>query len=467
LVVSNANGGAIGGSQRFSGLQTPATTPSPSTSAPAPPEANRLTGLAAAEPLVAQTIVGADGSFALDQVPSPSEYDLIVSKDGFASAVQRVTLGGGENRGDVNLMLKKGDGLISGHVFDSAGGLGGVTITASAGSSISGTVSLTQDDPGAFTLRNLTTPGNYTVLFAKDGYTTQTLSLTLSAAQQLTGVVATLSGGSGSVHGLVVAADAGHTPVAGVSVVVTNGAITLQTATLSVPGLIGRYQLSGLPMPGTYTITFSGAGLAPVTQAFELDPFRAPDATVDATMPPAAGTVEGLVAAEETGSGVGEVNVSLSNGASTFNTVSATIPAGRYQIGGVPPGTYTLTFNRRGAQPVSDIVNVGTGTLTRNPVVGKPARIHGTVFRASDHLPLQGAQVRLYILSQYPNQVFETELTGADGTFSFDDPIAPESYIVDYTFPLGAPAQASRLVGILGAGADVDLTDPHIELTTG
>jgi hypothetical protein len=279
-----------------------------------------------------------------------------------------------------------------------------------------------------------------------------------------------MSGGSGSVSGQVTLARTGQ-PAGGVSVVVTNGALTLQSASLSV-NPVGTYQIGGLPAPGTYTITFSGAGLASVTQAFDVDVFAQKDAVVNASMPPATGSVSGRVSSQlNPALGVGEVAVELSNGASTFHTVTASGPPGmegRYEIDGVAPGTYTITFTRIGAAQVSFIEDVTVDqAVTQDALIGEPAVITGTVFRAIDDQPLGGAQVRLFVLSQYPSVVAQTVTTGTDGTFKFTGLIANESYIVEYAFPVGAPAQATRLANTLQPGETRDLTNPHIELTTG
>jgi len=456
----------------LAGLVGQTTTP---TTLPPLVDPGTLRGPSASNPLVTTAAVGGDGTFTLDNVPSPSTYVLSVSKPGFATEVQRVNLAAGEERTGLDIRLRKGDGLISGHVVDANGPVGGVTVTASDGKAISGTVSLTRDDVGAFTLRDLPTPATFTVLFTKSGFATQTLSLTLTSAQQLTGVVATLSGGSGSVSGQVTLARSGQA-AGGVSVVVTNGALTLQSATLSVDP-VGRYQISGLPAPGTYTITFSGAGLASVTQAFDVDAFAQRDAVVNAVMPPAAGSISGRVTSPKKPGGVGEVNVALSNGTSTFQTVSASGPGGmegRYELDEVPPGTYTLTFTRVGASPVSFIVNVTVDQpVAQDAFVGEPALIKGTVYRAdpeadpdAEPVPLGGAQVKLFVLKNYPTTVLQTAITGSDGKFQFTGLIAPESYIVEYSFPVGAPAQATRIVD-LEPGGEPDISSPPIKLTTG
>lgn len=421
--------------------------------------------------LVASTTVGGDGAFVLANVPSPSTYDLVVKKDGFATEVQRVNLGAGEERAGIEIVLRKGDGLIQGKVFDANGPLGGATITASDGKSTAATVSLTQDDVGGFTLRNLPTPATLTLLVSKTGFATQSLTLSLATAQQLTGVVVTLSGGSGSISGTVSLASNGA-PAGGVSVVVSDGSITLQTVTLSV-GAVGSYQVTGLPVPSTYTVTFSRADLASITQAVDLDTFGQRDRSdIGASMPDATGAVTGTVTELDSlpVEAVGEVAVSLSDGTTTLRTTSATDPTpGRYLIANVKPGTYTLTFDRRGASPVSFIVSIGAGQiLVQDAQVGEPAAIVGRVLIASGPnagQPLQNAEVRLFVLSQYPNTVLTKVQTDELGNFVFTDLVAPESYLLEFAYPPGAPAQTTRTLFTLAAGETRAV--PDVPLSTG
>ncbi len=123
--------------------------------------------------------------FSLEQVPSPAVYDLVVAKQGYATEVQRIDLGGGEDRSGVQLRLRKGDGLIAGRVTSAAGPLGGATISATYGQTTVQTVSVTEGDLGAFTLRGLPTPATLTIVVSKPGLASQTLTLSLSAGQQL------------------------------------------------------------------------------------------------------------------------------------------------------------------------------------------------------------------------------------------------------------------------------------------
>ena len=406
--------------------------------------------------LVVSTTVAADGGFHFDSVPSPSAYELIVQKEGFATEVQRITLNAGEERGGIEVLLRKGDGTISGRVLGPSGPLGGATITATDGSATSATVSLTQDDVGAFTLRNLPTPATFTVLVSKPGFATQTLTLSLAPAQQLTGVVAALTGGAGSIEGTVRGANG--TPLAGVAVVATNGTLTLTTITSSSDP-IGSYKIDGLAVPATYTITFSRADLASTTQAVEMDSLsRRVLKNIDAAMVSSTGSVIGTISEAVTEpqpgtQGVGEVEVVLAGGASTYRTRTATDPVdkrGQYVLGGIPPGTYSLSFNRVGAAPLSFIITVAAGqTVIQDGLVGQPASITGLVVNnASDGPPLPNAEVRLFRADQYPTVVTQVVLTNAQGIYLFDAVPAPQSYVLEYAYPAGSAGQVTRFVDL-------------------
>ena len=79
----------------------------------------------------------------------------------------------------------------------------------------------------------------------------------------------TVARSAGSLSGTVTTIP-GDAPAPGVSVSVTSGATSLQTVTQST-GAVGGWTLAGLPIPGTYTVTFSRADLQSQTIAVTLD----------------------------------------------------------------------------------------------------------------------------------------------------------------------------------------------------
>ena len=403
--------------------------------------------------------VGTDGRFSFAGVPSPSEYDVVVTKEGYATAVQRVDVSAGEARKGVELNLRKGDGLISGTVVSDGDPLEGVTLTATSGESSVSSVSL-QD--GSFTLRQLPTPATYTLVATLENYASQAVSLTLSDAQKLTGVAVSMGASSGSLSGRTTLVDGQK--LGGVTVTVTDGSQIVQTATQSSPGRngaaptapspaaaragsgggdIGDWQVSGLALPGTYTITFSRDDLASTTVSVALDAAgRLTDQSIGATvtsngiqtvMQSATGALSGTISQEGVGR-VGEVTVSLTSGEASFSVVTASIPVGRkgeYHIERVPPGTYTVSVSRSGVRPTSSIIEIVAGVDTDYSVeLDAAAKLTGLVrFRGGGSVGA-GYVVQLYRATDYPNVVYATTHTNLSGTYTFFDLDAPEAFVI-------------------------------------
>jgi hypothetical protein len=398
----------------------------------------------------------------------------VVTKTGYATSTQSIDIGAGENRTGVEITLAKGDGVISGVVSSAKGTLSGATITATTGQSSASTVSLTGGQAGAFTLRGLPTPATFTVTATKAGFATQTLSLTLAGGQKLAGVSITLGTSSGKLIGVVTsmpsAAGAG-----GVSVTVTDGLLTVQTVTESRES-IGHWEVDGLPVPGTYTVTFARRDLASQTVSVSLDGSgnitpgsqgaRITHAGIAVSMKSSTATVYGKVTQADGGtvcdaaSGLGEARVTVNSGASSYTVVSASVPSGRcgdYRIEQLPPGAYTLTVSAgSGTSPSSAVITLGAGDRTRHDVkLARPASMTGSVQELVGTLEKRhcGWTVFLYEAAAYPALVTQTTKTttgcapvndapdppGA-GTFTFDD-IAAGKYIVA-AGPTSDPANA-------------------------
>ncbi len=384
--------------------------------------------------------IGADGTFDVEGLPSPAIYDLVVSKAGFASTVQRVDVAAGEDRTGVELSLLTGDGSITGTVSGFDGPVGGATVVATTGQITVETVSLTQDQVGSFVLRGLPTPGTYTVVVSADTYAPATLNLTLTAAQQLTGVSVVLGRDQSTLAGQVTVP--GGDP-AGVTVTVTDGAVTAQTVTQSTSPA-GHWEVTGLRVPSTYTVTFSRPDLESQVLSVGIDGFGnvtsgAPSASqVNATMRAADASISGVVSqAGTTGAAVpvGNVTVTVSSGITQRTVTTASTPAsqvGQYLVEQLPPGTYTVTFSRAGTRPTSTIVVLAAAQKKiLSPVLVAPARIYGTISTGS--APAANRTVALYLASQYGTAAppVATTTTAADGTYVLDDVNAPENYILE------------------------------------
>lgn len=419
--------------------------------------------------VVQQVPIGSDGSFSLTNVPSPSTYDLVVVKAGYATATQRVDVGAGESRKGISLRLVRGDGQITGRITDGTSGLGGVTITATSGTSSASTVSLTGARAGEFTLRTLATPASYTLVATRAGFASQTVSLSLASAQQLTGVDITMTRSSASLRGTVTLLPDGD-PAPGVSVTFTNGRSTVQTVTESKDN-IGSWSVAGLAIPGTYTATFARTDLQSQTISISLDSAgRVTQGSVGARvngngeltveMQSSTAVLAGTVRQCNDGKcnsprALGEATVSLSTGASTYTVTSASVPKrGAYRFENVPPGTYTLsTSTSSGTTPKSEVVTLAAGQTVENKLITlpAPASISGTVVcctTGSEAVPgpRQGWSVFLYLRDEYPGNVRARVETGQNGSYSFDD-VDAGTYVLA-AGPTSDPASATNTVTI-------------------
>lgn len=395
--------------------------------------------------IVSSQTLSASGTFTLTNVPSPGTFYLVVVKTGYAPAVQQVDLAGGEQRSGVVITLHQGDGSISGTVSTATGPLGGATIAASDGSITETSVS--QTSPGSlgdFVLSNLPTPDTLTIVVTAPGFASQTLSLSLAAHQQLTGVAVALVPGTGSISGTVTTNGA---PVGGVTVTATNGQVTSTTVSLS-NGPVGSYQLTGLVVPGDYTVTFSGSGLTSQTRAVSLSSAAGNLTGVSANLVPNSAAVYGTVTQTD-GQAVHQVTVELSSGSTTYQVMSADTPTpGSYEIDGVAPGTYTISFTRAGGQPTSSIITLSAGQRFQySPVLTPAASIYGEVALISDPSKgIPGAHVTLYLASQYPTVSVATAVTDSAGNFRFTNVDAPQNFVVAVAYPQGSSAQETVVV---------------------
>lgn len=429
--------------------------------------------------VVTSVPVGSDGTFSIVNVPSPSVYELVVTKAGYATSTQRIDIGAGENRSGVQLQLSLGDGLIAGTVSSPTGPLGGVTVTATAGQSSADTVSLSVGDVGAFTLRSLPTPASFTITASKPGYASQTLTLSLAAGQKLTGVAITLSTSSTALDGAVTAGGAGAT---GVIVTATNGQLTVSTVTETTP-TPGHWQLGGLPVPGTYTVTFSRSDLSAQTISIDLGSTGAitsgsqvaqlgTDGSINTTMHSATedvfGTVTQTGAAGCSGGRLGEATVTLTSGTSTYTTTTASSPGaqcGAYYFDRIPPGTYTLTVSAgTGTSPSSRVLTLAASDTPKQADVtlASPASLSGTLSATDSNghaVKSCGWTVNLYAEDQYPTVVSDRTTTtcsgsAVNGTFSFAG-VAAGTYVVEVRLTPGSSALASKVVRV-GPSETVD-----------
>lgn len=376
-----------------------------------------------------------------------------------------------------------GSGVIAGTVSGPSGPLGGVTVTLS-GAAEATTTSPTEGDVGAYRFAELATPGAYVLTFAKDGYESQTFAVELAEDEVVTGRDVELTVATGSITGTVV--DEAGAPVGGVAVTVAPAAPdgtdsqatdaapssvgaasqAMPTAVTMETGSVGLFNLTGLPVPGDYVLTFSKDGFAPVTQAVTLAA-EGGGAEVSPTLARVrTASVSGLVRADRLQTtpctpaecGLGGVQVEVSDGQLSVAAMSATSPApGRYQVTDLPAGAFTVTFTKAGFQVQTVEVQVADGQQLQLDVAlaGDPGALSGAAVGCTS------VELRLSDLSPLAPPRSEA-LDVAGGDFTFAALRTPALYRVVFRGPEIGGFRDVQVIDVeLGPGAvraDLDVT---------
>ena len=272
-------------------------------------------------------------------------------------------------------------------------------MVASDGTNTASTLTLSPDASGAsagsFSLINLITPGTFTLAATADGYLTTNVTVRLgpgeSADQQIV-----LRPSTGRVGGTVSSSGPGAGPLGGVTVTVAGPDFTRTTTSLTTDP-IGSWQVTDVPLPGTYTVTFTAAGFG--TQALGVDLSSAiPESlALSATLAPATSNITGRVVEASNGAGIVGATVTLTGQGTTRTALTANQPVGAYGFANLPPGAYTITFQRTGSADLTLAITLQPGDNPQpDAALEQPAGISGQV--RVNGVPFAGAIVRMYLV---------------------------------------------------------------------
>jgi hypothetical protein len=410
------------------------------------------------DPIAAEVVaveVDDTGVFVLPELATPSTYEIAVSKDGFATETTTVNLGPGEAREDIEFLLRRGDGLIAGQIVGADGApVPNAVIEATDGSTSLITRSLSGDtDGGTFELRNLPTPGTYTLAVTAEGFGRESITVQLEPSQQLDGVTVVLTGALGQLGGRITTSDG--EPLGGVDVTIESAEVERTAVSLST-GEVGRWLARDLPVPGEYTVIFRADGF--VTQAASVELLAGAESSrldIDAVLVRATASLSGRVV-DAGGEPIGGVSITLDGDEVARRTISSDRPPGAYGFDDLPPGAYTITYSRAGSSAQTLLVDLaaGVGRQLADVALEDQARITGTV--RIDGVGESGVGVRVYTLQGYPGDEVAATVTGTNGTFQIVGLDGPREYIVEFEVPDGGEVVESRTV-FLESGATVDL----------
>jgi hypothetical protein len=436
---------------------------------------------------LASVAVDATGTFTLANLPTPAGYEIVVTKAGFAPQVRTIALEPGEDRRDLEILLRRGGGVIAGTVVDLAGSaIPGALVVVSDGQTQVTTRTLSEADAlGVFDIRELPTPGTYSLTVTADGFFTETQTILLGQDQRLLDRRVVLTASAGAVTGRVVSS--AGVPLGGIDVTVLGPGLRLTTQTLSVPvgwdpavdgapsrrfdadGVrvidengypvgAGTFRMAGLPLPGAYTVSFSGSGVVTQAVSVELTPGAGALRTLaQTTLDRSTGTIQGRIRStvadgDRPLSAQDGVVVTLRSSALTRTALPTDLPTSRrgaFRFDDVPPGAYTLTVTRPGSPNQTILVNTtsrpgfsfdfATDSLTGSgsafgPIrIEQPAVIAGRIVPFNGFIGARAYDVRVFRADVLGVPILPPVRTDLEGRFSIAGLEAPGFYVLEFT----------------------------------
>ncbi len=299
------------------------------------------------------------GLWSAEGLTAPATYRITYTAAGFAPVEVTQELAAGEQVALNATRLPAAAGAISGTVTDRNGTpLGGVEVTARDGDVEAGTTTPTSGEVGTFAFNDLETPGTYLLTFELDGFASETQGVQLGPGESVSGLTVVLSDATGVITGQASSSDG--SPLGGVTVTVSGGGQTLSTDTLT-SGAVGSFRLTGLPLPGVYSVSFDIDGFARETVQVSLGA-DTPEATANAVLTSSVGRITGQVLDAATGEPIAGAEVEVSDGSTVRQTTSASAPAaqqGRFSIGDLAPGSYTVTVTTENGSTMTVLETLG------------------------------------------------------------------------------------------------------------
>jgi hypothetical protein len=156
----------------------------------------------------------------------------------------------------------------------------------------------------------------------------------------------------------------------------------------------GEYTISGLS-GGEYTVTFSDPSQTYLVHEERTIPAEGEAKTLNAILKESS-SISGKVTSAATGTGLGNVTVSVSGPSGSRSTTTES--NGDYTISDLSPGSYTVAFSAYGSLYLSQSTStlLGEGTVEVNVALKEGGKISGTVTDAVTHGGLAKISVNAY-----------------------------------------------------------------------
>ena len=203
------------------------------TSGPAPTTVTaRPLNLAGSPRVPAPVVTNGAHAYRIVGLPAPATYQLTFVTAGYQTTTIIDTVDGGDARIEPAVSLGATQGSITGIVVNGtrsdAPPVGGATVSTTVGGKAVTVMTPTTGVVGSFALPNLPTPATYVVTYSAPGFGSYTQVIHLSAGASDTTARGQLTGGSGSITGIVYNGDSTSKPPAGLGgVSVTVGGLVV------------------------------------------------------------------------------------------------------------------------------------------------------------------------------------------------------------------------------------------------
>ncbi|MBN9654118.1 carboxypeptidase regulatory-like domain-containing protein [Halobacillus sp. GSS1] len=390
---------------------------------------------------IGTVVTDQNGQYTFTGLP-PGNYNVIASAEGFQTKI-----GGALVLADtttvVDLALVSSPGVINGTVTPVQAG----TIIQLFTANNVFIASVLADANGDYQFSGLA-PGNYILTAGAPNFSTVTAGAVV-VSNEVTTIDFVLTANPASFSGEVVAE--GGLPIPNATIAVYDANEVL----LSLAGTDadGFYSVSGLPA-GSLTIVVTAPGYSQVIAGILLE---AGDdlQNVDFTLIANPGSISGFVTDADNGNPLANTVIVIRK-AGTVDQVVATVttsPFGNYTVGGLAPGSYTVTASLEGygTQLAGAVVVSDTTTNANVALSVLRGSIEGQLVDSIGN-PITGGNLQVRLTSDL-NVVIATILAQPDGSFLFEN-IFPGTYLVTAT----APGYQTGVVGVLVEAGEVTQT---------
>jgi hypothetical protein len=279
------------------------------------------------------------------------------------------------------------------------------------------------DERGVWYFGSLSVGQSYEVSFSRPGFDTQSFVVTPSADGKPIDLPVEMQPADGVVRGTVTGPGGG---LGNVTLTLSDGTLVFDSASAS-EGDVGTFSFTGVSTPGTYTLLADARGLG--TEVVQVTLEEGEDrGGVNIRMSPGVGSISGRVT--ESGSPLGGVTLTASNGDTTVETTSLTQGAvGTYLFPRLTiPGRWTIEARLDGYVTQTRLVNLnGNVGGIDFAFVKRTGSIIGLV-ESSNGGPLTGVNIRV----SRDDLVFESQsaVSPDPGSFNIRD-VPPGTYLVE------------------------------------